>query len=267
MNNRQNKKILDLIECIKNPEIEDLSIIKWASPVVSFGDISKSKIATLGINPSNREFVELDGSELDGVNRRFHTLSSLGLNNWDNVNEKHIDLILESCNEYFSRNPYDSWFKKLNYLFSETSLSYYFPSFDACHLDLIPFATHEKWSELNQAQRSELLNSFSNTLGNLISDSSIEVILLNGQTVVDNFEKITNVRFSKKAEADWELKRKNSKGVMGYSYEGFVSQIGNINLDRKINVIGYNHNIQSSFGISTKVLTSIQKWVTKKINI
>ncbi len=38
--------------------------ISWASPVPSFGNISRSNIATLGINPSNREFVDENGHEL-----------------------------------------------------------------------------------------------------------------------------------------------------------------------------------------------------------
>lgn len=262
-----NKELSNLIRLLNNPQLDELSIMLWASPIVSFGNISKSKIATLGINPSNREFVDLDGNELNNDNRRFHTLSSLGISNWSEVNQNHLQLILESCNEYFSRNPYDGWFKKLDYLMSDTSASYYFPSYDACHLDLIPFATHEKWSSLTQVQQNALLSFFGDTLGRLIADSSIEILLLNGQTVVNNFEKISNVQFNKKLEVDWELPRKTTNGVAGYSYEGYVTCIGGVNLNREIKVLGYNHNIQSSFGVSFEVLTSIRKWVSKNANI
>lgn len=72
------KNILsDLIENLDNPYLQTLSVIPWAAPIISFGDLSKSKIATLGLNPSNREFVDSSGNELLGFNRRFHTLQSL----------------------------------------------------------------------------------------------------------------------------------------------------------------------------------------------
>src|ERR1700759_4417351 len=101
-------------------------ILTWGSPVPSFGSLSTSRLATIGINPSNREFVDQDGSELVGANRRFHTLRSLGLNDWSEIEEEHLVLIWSLCDEYFSRNPYDGWFKKLDNIISGTSMSYYF---------------------------------------------------------------------------------------------------------------------------------------------
>lgn len=35
-----------------------LGAIPWASPVVSFGNPAISRVATLGLNPSNLEFVD-----------------------------------------------------------------------------------------------------------------------------------------------------------------------------------------------------------------
>ncbi|MET3025338.1 hypothetical protein ABXT06_01550 [Flavobacterium sp. UW10123] len=261
-----NSHVLNLLEVLKKTQPDDLSIIPWSTPILSFGNILKSKIATLGINPSNREFVDLQGLELKGDNRRFHTLNSLEIKNWSEIKEKHINLIIELCDEYFLRNPYDGWFKKLDYLISGTSMSYYFPSQEACHLDLIPFATFEKWSNLTPIQQNTLLNLFSDFLGILIAESSIEIILLNGQTVVNNFEKISNLKLYKTTEKDWELPRKKTENVAGYSYQGYVETIGTIDLKRKVKVLGYNHNIQSSFGVTSQVQTSIRKWITLNIN-
>lgn len=267
MSKKSNLQLIKLLELFKNSKLEELSIIPWASPVISFGDISKSKIATLGINPSNREFVNLDGNELKGDNRRFHTLNSLGISNWSEVNESHLELISELCEEYFLRNPYDGWFKKLDYLMSGTSMSYYFPSLEICHLDLIPFATSEKWSSLNLLQQNDLLRLFSHTLGMLIDESPIEFLLLNGQTVVNNFEKIAKVKLEKRLETAWELPRKKTENVAGYSYQGIVTVIGGVNLKKEIKVLGFNHNIQSSFGVTSEVQTSIRKWISNNINL
>jgi hypothetical protein len=266
MNPQTKKHLLHLLDYLDKNQSSELSIMPWASPVLSFGDISRSKIATLGINPSNREFVNIENEELNGDNRRFHTLSSLALTKWSDISESQLQLIFDSYNEYFSRNPYDGWFKKLDYLMSGSSVSYYFPSFEACHLDLIPFATDEKWSNLTIQQQTTLLKIFGDILGAIINNSSIEILLLNGQTVVNNFEKISNIEFEKSLQKDWELPRRNVNGVAGYSYEGFVSSIGGVDLKRKIKVLGYNHNIQSSFGVSSEVLASIREWINININ-
>src|SRR5262245_11208827 len=100
-----------LIERLTTPFIAETSVINWGCPVPSFGDLSKSRVATLGLNPSNKEFVDEAGNELDGLDRRFHTLGSLGLKSWSDVNSQHVDLIFDSCNNYFLGRPYDRWFK------------------------------------------------------------------------------------------------------------------------------------------------------------
>ena len=56
--------VSDLIDRIENPALINAGIIPWACPVPSFGDPKKSTVATLGLNPSNREFVDPNGNEL-----------------------------------------------------------------------------------------------------------------------------------------------------------------------------------------------------------
>lgn len=254
-----------LFKYFKNPILHESNVIPWSSPIISFGKISTSKIATLGINPSNREFVDINGNELNGNERRFHTLDSLGLKSWDSANEIHFEKINQLCEDYFTINPYDGWFKKLDYLISGTSMSYYFPSFEACHLDLIPFATALKWSDLTNQQRLSLLDLTSDILGLLIKKSSIKVLILNGQTVVENLQKVSNIELSKELKPEWKLNRKKTDGVAGYSYTGVINKIGHIKLDNDIRILGFNHNIQSSFGVSSEVQTSIRNWITEEI--
>ncbi|APA64254.1 hypothetical protein [Maribacter sp. 1_2014MBL_MicDiv] len=246
--------------------LENLQIIPWSSPIVCFGNLKKAKIATLGINPSDKEFINNDGIELKDDNRRFHTLNSFGLENWVDVDSKHLKEINISCEEYFSRNPYDKWFKRLDYIISGTSKSYYFPSYEACHLDLVPWATRLKWSSLNLNEQNKLLKNSSPILGSILRESNIHVLILNGQSVVTNLEKITSKVFYKNEVSEWNLKRKNSNDVKGYSYNGIIEEIGGISLDKKILVLGYNHNIQSSFGVTKEVQKSIRNWIAKQLN-
>lgn len=258
-------ELSEQVKRLNSPLFSKTSVIRWGCPIPSFGDLASSKVATLGLNPSNREFLDSYGKELTGNERRFHSLNSLKIQNWKNLNNNHLKLILELSDNYFIRNPYDTWFKKLDYIISGTNTSYYFPTLGACHLDLIPYATFKKWSDLSPQERNLLLELSKDTLGMLLKDSSINLMVLNGQTVVNNFEKIANVKLEKRKMPTWELPRK-SKTVAGYSYFGEIKKIGGFELKNKMRILGYNHNIQSSFGVTTKALTLIRNWITKMYN-
>jgi hypothetical protein len=239
------------------------NVIPWSCPVPAFGDLSRSKIATVGLNPSNREFVDGSGNELEGSSRRFHTLKSLGLARWADVNARHLQLIVDSCSAYFSRNPYDRWFRKLDHVISGTTASYYHTSVKACHLDLIPYATARKWTELTQLQRSSLLAMAGDTLGLLLRDSPVRLLILNGRSVVENFQDISGVCLEKHAMSDWALPRQSKRDVAGFAYMGRVRSISGTRLKHEILVLGFNHNIQSSFGVTTGVTTAIRHWIAQ----
>lgn len=238
-----------------------MNVIRWGSPVPSFGDLSSSLIATLGLNPSNREFVDVDGTELEGPNRRFHTLRSLHLRDWSDIRDHHLDMIAESCRHYFLRNPY-TWFSPLNEIISGTSASYYGGRIGACHLDLIPYATACKWTALTSYQRRILLEFAGDTLGLLLRSSPIRVIVLNGKTVIDNFERITGVHLEREEMSDWTLPRKSGRGVKGVAFSGNINAIAGVKLARRITALGFNHNIQSSYGVTNQVKESISAWIS-----
>jgi len=254
-----------LVERLNDPVLIKADVIKWGCPVPSFGDLSRSKTATLGLNPSNKEFVDNFGNELDGSHRRLHTLKSLGLTRWSEVEDRHLDLINESCRAYFSRNPYGTWFKKLDYLISGTTTSYYDSSETACHLDLIPYATSCKWTELSKLQRSSLLTASADTLAQLLKNSPVKTLILNGKSVVNHFQGIADIHLEQEIRLDWNLPRKSQSGVCGIAYKGLVSSISGVNLDREILVLGFNHNIQSSFGVTKQVTEAIKCWITEMV--
>jgi hypothetical protein len=239
------------------------SVISWGSPIPSFGDVSRATVASLGLNPSNREFLDAAGNELDGAARRFHTLGSLGLSRWIDANPTHLRLMYESCLEYFRRNPYDGWFKRLDYIVAGTRASYYAPFRDACHLDLFPYATACKWTELTHSQRCSLIGAVGDALGVLLRDSPIQMLLLNGQAVVENFERLAGVRLNKRVMPTWTLPRQSGRGVPGFAYTGVVHSVSGVGLGRRVAVLGYNHNVQSSFGVTTNVMFSIRRWVAR----
>jgi hypothetical protein len=255
-----------LIDRLDSPAVSGTDVIRWGCPVPSFGDLSTAFIATVGLNPSNREFVDERGNELNGPFRRFHTLNSLGLESWSDVDARHLRLILDSCQTYFFGNPYDTWFKRLDRVVSGTKASFYGASCGACHLDLIPYATKRKWTELTVRQRSSLLAVAADTLALILRDSPVKVVILNGRSVVEHFQDIAGIRLQREQMPAWSLPRSPKPDVTGFAYWGLVNTLSGIRLPREILVLGYNHNLQSSFGVTTEVIQAICTWIAQAMN-
>jgi len=248
-----------LIDRLSSPAVSGTDVISWGSPVPSFGDLSASRVATLGLNPSNREFVDESGDELQGPLRRFHTLKSLGLSSWEDADARHLHLILDSCRAYFLGNSYDRWFKRLDHVISGLNASFYGEKGTACHLDLIPYATSHKWTELTASQRSALLTVAGDTLGLLLRESPVRILILNGKSVVERFQDVSGVRLKKQEMPAWSLPRQPRSDVIGLAYRGVVNALSGIRLAEEILVLGYNHNLQSSFGVTNTVIFAIHR--------
>jgi hypothetical protein len=257
--------LANLIDRLDKSELSEADVIPWGAPVPSFGDLSRARVATLGLNPSNREFISDTGDELGGVHRRFHTLSSLGLHSWSDVNAYHLRLILDSCRTYFFVNPYDRWFRKLDYIISGTGASYYDLGNSACHLDLIPYATARKWTSLTSRQRTILLSVAGDSLALLLRDSSIRLLVLNGKTVIDHFQRVTGVRMEQFGVSEWTLRRDLPSEVSGFGYRAYVTSLCGVSLTRGMLVLGYNHNIQSSFGVTNSAMAAIRDWIAQAV--
>ena len=256
------KMLADLLMRLGSQRSKSSGVIPWSCPVPAFGDLAKATVATLGLNPSNREFVDRAGRELDARLRRLHTLGSLRLSRWSDATSDDRALILSACQTYFSGNPYNTWFQALEQLLSGAKYSYYGADANACHLDLIPFATKCKWTELTTRQRSCLLDLAGDVLGHLLRDSPVKLILLNGGTVVQSFQKTANALLKRVQVSAWTLPRHSGCGVPGYAYRGTITHLAGVHLERPVSVLGYNHNLQSSYGVTTKVKLAIRQWVS-----
>lgn len=242
-------------------EVSGARVIAWGCPVPFFGQLLTARVATVGINPSNREFLDENGLELSESHRRLPTLRSLGLKAWRDADAAHVRKILDACSTYFLRNPYDRWFRVLEQVLRETNSSFYGRQPSACHLDLIPYATSLKWGQLPMLQRRALIHGSRDSLGLFLRESPIELLVLNGTAVVETFQELTGAMLTGVLMADWDLLRNGRPAVAGVAYHGQVDSVGGVELDRPISVLGYNHNLQSSFGITSEVLDGIRRWV------
>lgn len=255
--------LVTLLDRITHPAARDADVFAWGCPVPSFGDPALARVATLGLNPSNREFVDEAGVELAGDARRFHTLASLGLSGWEEADHRHLDLMLAACRDYFARNPYDRWFRRLDVVVAATGASYYDSTSPACHLDLIPYATARKWTALSPQQRMGLARLTRDTLGLLLRRSAVRVLILNGQSVVTQFQAATGIELSRTEMPEWTLPRQSGDGVTGYAYWGSVDAVAGYPLPHELLVLGFNHNLQSSYGVTSHVVDGIRRWVGK----
>jgi hypothetical protein len=237
------------------------SVIPWSCPVPFFGEVASVQVATVGINPSNREFTDSQGHELADTEQRLPTLRSLGLSRWSQADARHLREIIDGCRLYFCRNPYDRWFSVLERVMQPSGLTYYGDRPTACHIDLFPFATAEKWGALPGSEQRQLLDVSSDALGSLVRGSHLEVLILNGQSVIDHFELLAGARLERCPIESWSLPRSRGPSVVGVAYSGEVHEIGGVRLIRSLRVLGYNHDLQSSFGVSRQVVTNIGQWL------
>jgi hypothetical protein len=253
--------LVTMLERITDEAAREAEVIPWGCPVPAFGDPAVARVATLGLNPSNREFVDDEGVELTGEVRRFHTLASLGLATWDDADADHLDQILALCRDYFAGNPYDRWFRRLDAVVSATGASYYDPTAPACHLDLIPYATARKWTALSTRERAGLVRLAGDTLGLLLRRSAISTLILNGQSVVSHFQQATGIVLHRTEVPAWALPRQSGMDIPGYAYQGCVNNVSGYPLFKELLVLGYNHNLQSSYGVTSSVIEAIRQWI------
>ncbi|HXF50611.1 MAG TPA: hypothetical protein VNM43_02880 [Dehalococcoidia bacterium] len=155
-----------------------------STPVVAFGDPLAAEVATLGINPSVREFMER-GSLLTGKMRRLATLESLGATSLDRLSDDEVRTVLRECATYFQRRPYRRWFNPLEELLRAGAAASYYDG-SACHLDLVQWATDPTWGRIPDAHvRRALLDDGVPHLRAQLARSNVRLILLNGRQVID----------------------------------------------------------------------------------
>jgi hypothetical protein len=127
-----------------------LSSVPGSLPILFFGDLLSAKVATVGINPSDQEYLGPDGQELQGDGRRFHTLSSLGATERASLSPEQAATAVRAMRDYFRPGkPTYSWFRPLGRVAQGLGVNY--ERVEVCHLDLVQEATHPTWSRLRRA--------------------------------------------------------------------------------------------------------------------
>jgi hypothetical protein len=134
-------------------------------PVLFFGDLPNSTIATLGINPSWQEYLHrppkggIPERELDGPSeRRFETLSSLGASSRADLTDDQGDRAIDMMRGYFGiGRPAYGWFDHLKRILEGLHVSY--EEGAVAHLDLVQESTWPAWSGMDGVPKERVLHS------------------------------------------------------------------------------------------------------------
>ena len=171
---------------IRRPYPVDGHVVPHSTPVISFGNPSACRVATLGINPSRIEFQTQSRTLLPVGKKRLVDLELLDATDLSTLNDRQVELVVSACHNYFHRNPYGRWFDKLNAVLAGIDCDYYTGS--ACHLDIVQWATDPVWGSFPRSSRTaqqQLLHDDSEFLLNQLCNESIELVLVNGRTVAE----------------------------------------------------------------------------------
>jgi hypothetical protein len=182
-------------------------IVEKSTPVVCFGDITKAKVITIGINPSSSEFTKIANQErrlLTHSERRLSDLEFLGAPSTESLSADQIEKVWHDCLNYFDGPYYEKWFSKMQ----ETVLAPLQASYvgrTAAHLDLIQWATDPLWKEMLEIDpiaAEEHLASDLPFLEKQIEESSAKVFFLSGSPVIDALRNKFQLQDSGKTQAE-----------------------------------------------------------------
>ena len=233
---------------------DGVRVVAGSTPVVAFGDLRKAGVATLAINPSFGEFLHTDDRERDGAHRRLETLRSLRCESLGTATRDAIERAFRSCNSYFARRPY-AYFGKLEIVLNRLKKSFYDGS--ACHLDLVQWATKPRWIKLEPWEREKLLQADVPFLKRQLSHEHLRLIVINGSGVREQFE-----RFFEMPLEDVRFPRQPSLEVSGGPSISFFQ--GRTSSDQ--HVIGWNINLQSTFGVSRKNVEAVAERIARMVS-
>jgi hypothetical protein len=197
------------------------STVPASLPVLFFGDPFTSAVATVGINPSRQEYLSPNGQELDGTQRRFETLRSLGASSRSSLDAVQSITAIERMRRYFDPDrPVYAWFNGLSRLIQGMGAS--FRDRSAVHLDLVQEATDPVWSQLMKADRAQAVAVLHRDLSFLrkqIEEFAFRIIVCTSARVYREISHMLRVRLIQSgtlARLNWTVATAElSRGLIG----------------------------------------------------
>lgn len=224
-------------------------VVAGSTPVVSFGDPRVAEVATLGINPSRREFLDAQGRLLNDGERRLATTASIGSDRFDQLSDAQASMAITDCSTYFTRNPYRQWFDPLDRLLrTGIGVSYYDGT--ACHLDLVQWATDPIWGQIGDtAVRTALLDDGRPHLAEQLRAGNVRLVLLNGRQVIDQ---VQATGLAPLAEAGHLPMGHTTCRLVRGERDGIA-------------FVGWSTNLQSGWGVTNAFKSDLADWLAEHV--
>jgi hypothetical protein len=151
-------------------------------PVLLFGDLFAADVATVGLNPSQQEYLSPGGELLTGAGQRFATLDSLGSAERESLSDEQCAEALAWMRDYYAPGkPVYRWFAGLGRVVEGFGAS--FVDGTAAHLDLVQEATAPVWSGLPSTEQEALLRTDLPFLAWEIESFPLRALICTGKTV------------------------------------------------------------------------------------
>ena len=185
MPNKQEQVIFERI--MRESAISE--IVPGTTPVISFGDFTKAQVATIGINPSTKEFLRggKNPKLISAAGKRLEDFESLSIRNHLEITEDKAAAVWRGCQDYFQKNPYH-WFNHFAPVLKAVGAS--FEAGSATHLDLTQWATKPVWRSLDSRVRDRLLGEDLEFFIWQNSQPNIKIRFINGRTVLNQVNEL-----------------------------------------------------------------------------
>lgn len=212
-----------IAERVRRPHPAGGRVVPRSTPVISFGDHTRARVASVGINPSRLEFQTNAGALLAPGHKRLADLDVFGVLDVTDLNDRDVDVVLRWCQRYFTTRPYRLWFDKLNTCVRGTGADFYDGT--ACHLDLVQWATDPVWGSFPAGDRGvqeQLLQDDADFLRRQLASPNLEVVLLNGKQVVDQLQRLDIVTLTDVGPTPVGNRGRESRLLEGRTQQGAV---------------------------------------------
>jgi len=210
--------------------------VPGALPVLFFGQIDRARVATIGLNPSDKEYLSRSGEELTGSRRRFETLGSLGLRERREIDATTAATAMRRMRHYFeSSSTIYSWFRPLERVL--TGLGASFLDGSAVHLDLVQEPTAPTWSKLRAVDpigADELLRRDLPFLRGQLETFPFDTIVCTSRFVLDALIELTSA----------SVRRTGEMALVSWTHaDGRIA-------GRSVRVLGWNRPLVQATGLT-----------------
>ena len=173
--------------------------VRGTLPVLFFGDLLEAEVATVGLNPSDREYLSKGGLMLAGAAQRFATLDSVGATDRASLTDSQCEEAIAWMRDYYAPGkPVYGWFNALTRVVDGFGAS--FRERTATHLDLVQESTSPVWGDLSKAEKTALLEEDLPFLEWELRAFPLRAVICTGKTVSVNVRQRLGVTVAEEGE-------------------------------------------------------------------